>query len=142
MRILWGTSNMRHRFGTFVLVIVASFFLLTSWSSGIAPKSFAERLGLALANAGGYNEIRAQYAGFFLAAALYCSASLAGRVSRRAALGLAAVVFGGLIGGRLVSLSLDRGVAGYGSMIRALYAIDAIGFAISLAAVFFERNDV
>jgi len=51
-------------FGTIVLVIATLFFLYTAWSSGIAPVEFAERLGLAAANAGGYNEIRAQYAGF------------------------------------------------------------------------------
>ena len=52
-------------FGTIVLVIATLFFLYTAWSSGIAPVEFAERFGLTVANAGGYNEIRAQYAGFF-----------------------------------------------------------------------------
>jgi hypothetical protein len=73
---------MRHAFGTFVLVIVSVFFLFTTWSSGTAPGRFAEQLGLAIANAGGSNEIRAQYAGFFLAAATVCMASLTGRDSR------------------------------------------------------------
>ena len=41
-------------FGTIVLVIATLFFLYTAWSSGIAPVEFAERLGLTVANAGGY----------------------------------------------------------------------------------------
>jgi hypothetical protein len=48
--------------------------------------------------------------------------------------------FGGLNGGRLVSPDLDAGVASYGPMIRVLYAIDAVGFVISLTAVCLERR--
>jgi len=131
---------MRHTFGTFVLVIVTLFFLFTSWSSGTSPERFAERLGLTLTNAGGYNEIRAQYAGFFLAAAVFCGASLAGRVPREAAFSVLAVIFGGLIAGRLVSLGLNKGVEGYGPTILALYAIDAIGFAVSITAIVLNKN--
>jgi Domain of unknown function (DUF4345) len=131
---------MAHSFGTLVLAIALLFCLATTWSSGTAPGRFAERLGLVLANPGGVNEIRAQYAGFFLAVAAMCAASLAGALPRRTAFVLLAVVFGGLIAGRLVSLALDRGVAGYGPTIRALYAIDAIGFALSLAAIAAERS--
>ena len=131
---------MGHPFGTLVLTIAVLFCLATTWSSGIAPGRFAERLGLALANPGGVNEIRAQYAGFFLAVAAMCAASLAGALARLTAFVLLAVVFGGLIAGRLVSLALDRGVAGYGPTIRALYAIDALGFALALAAIAAEQS--
>jgi hypothetical protein len=131
---------MRHAFGTFVLIVVTSFFLFTAWISGTTPEKFAERLGLALANAGGFNEIRAQYAGFFLAAAVFCAASLAGSVSRQAAFSVLAVIFGGLIAGRLVSLGLNRGVAGYGPTILALYAIDAIGLAMTVTAMVLDKR--
>jgi Domain of unknown function (DUF4345) len=126
---------MAYPFGTIVLALAALFSLLTAVSSGIKPRAFAARLGLAVANPGGDNEVRAQYAGFFLAVALVCAAALAGLVPRQGALIVLAVVFGGLIGGRLVSLVLNGGVAGYGPTIRALYAIDAVGFALSLAAL-------
>jgi hypothetical protein len=66
---------------------------------------------------------------------LLTAVTLAGLVPRQGALIVLAVVFGGLIGGRLVSLVLNGGVAGYGPTIRALYAIDAVGFALSLAAL-------
>jgi hypothetical protein len=133
-------SVMRHAFGTFVLVIAMLFCLLTTWSSATAPEEFAKRLGLIIANAGGYNEIRAQYAGFFLAVAVICVASLAGAASRRGALIVLAVVFGGLIAGRLVSLGLNRGIAGYGPTILALYGIDALGFALAIAAITVDRQ--
>jgi hypothetical protein len=130
---------MGHIFGTLVLAIAALFCLLTTWSSATAPAEFAQRLGLALANAGGYNEIRAQYAGFFLAVAAVCGASLAGVISRQAAFVVLAVVFGGLILGRLASLALDGGIAGYGPTIRALCVIDAIGFALATAALAVDK---
>ena len=130
---------MGHVFGTLVLAIAALFCLLTTWSSATAPAEFAHRLGLALANSGGYNEIRAQYAGLFLAVAAVGGASLAGVVSRQAAFVVLAVVFGGLILGRLASLALDGSVAGYGPTIRALYVIDAIGFSLAIAALAVDR---
>lgn len=131
---------MRQAYGTFVLVIVTMFFLFTAWRSGTAPARFAERLGLTIANAGGNNEIRAQYAGFFLAAAVFCAASLGGLVSRFAAFGVPVVIFGGLIGGRLVSLALNRGIAGYSPTILALYAIDALGFTLAITAMVLEKK--
>jgi hypothetical protein len=132
-------SPMAELFGTVVLAIAALFCLVTSWSSAVAPGQFAERLGLAVASAGGSNEIRAQYAGFFLAVAVLCAAALGGAVPRQAGFIVLAVVFGGLIAGRLVSLALDRGVAGYGPTILALYAIDSLGFALAVAALLLDR---
>jgi hypothetical protein len=130
---------MVNSFGTFVLIIAGLFFLATTWSSGTAPDKFAARLGLSIANAGGINEVRAQYAGFFLAAAVVCAGALANCLSRQTAFVVLAVVFGGLIGGRLVSLVLDRGTGGYGPTIVALYFVDAAGFALSLAALALDR---
>lgn len=130
---------MANPFATLVLAIAVLFCLLTAWQSGLAPRAFAERLGLAVANSGGENEVRAQYAGFFLAVGAVCAAALAGLMPRQAALIVLAVVFGGLIAGRLVSLALNGGVAGYGATIRALYAIDAVGFALALAALIIEK---
>lgn len=126
-------------FGTIVLTIVTLFFLYTTWRSGTAPAEFAERLGLTVANAGGYNEIRAQYAGFF-SAAVVCVASLAGTVPRQAAYIVLAVVFGGLLAGRLVSLALDGGIARYGRTIVALYAIDATGLALAVVALVLQHR--
>jgi len=122
-------------FGTGVLAVGGLFSLFTTWTSARAPARFAAGLGLGLANPGGYNEIRAQYAGFFLAVAAACAAALLGFVPRRAAFLVLAVVFGGLIAGRLASLAIDGGIAGYGPTIRTLYAIDSLGFALALTAL-------
>ena len=127
-------------FGTAVLVINILFFLLTTWSSATAPESFAAKLGLGIVNAGGINEVRAQYSGFFLAAALVCTASLFGLLSRQTSFVVLGAVFGGLFAGRLVSLALDGGVAGYGPTILALYAIDAIGLALVVAAYVLDNQ--
>jgi energy-converting hydrogenase Eha subunit B len=126
---------MRHGFGSCVLVISVLFCLLTTWSSATAPGGFAQRLGLAVVNAAGSNEIRAQYAGFFFAVAVVCAAALAGAVSRQSGYLVLAVVFGGLIAGRLVSLVLNGGIAGYTPTILALYAIDSLGFVLAVTAI-------
>lgn len=131
---------MRHSFGTFVLVVFALFFLLTAWSSGVAPKEFAQSLGLTIANADGFNEIRAQYAGFFLVSSVMCVAALAGWISRQSVFILVSVIFGGLIAGRLTSLVLNNGMTSYGSMILALYLVDATGFALAITASILNRK--
>ena len=122
-------------FGTSVLIAALVFCLLTTWASGTEPGRFAGRLGLTLADAGGANEIRAQYAGFFLAIALLCAAALADLASRQAAFITLVVTFGGLFAGRMVSLFLNRGWAGYGPTIRALLLIDLIGLSLAVAAL-------
>jgi hypothetical protein len=125
---------MTHEFGAGVLVVGILFCLMTTWISGTKPAAFAERLGLTIANPGGVNEIRAQYAGFFLAIAAVCAAALAGLLPREAAFVVLGTVFGGLIAGRLASLALNGGVAGYTPSIRALYVIDSLGFGLAIAA--------
>ena len=92
---------MGYHLGSVVLVTAAMFCLLTTLSSGARPEDFARRLGLKIADADGFNEIRAQYSGFFLAVAGVCTASLIGLISRPATFMVLGVVFGGLIAGRL-----------------------------------------
>ena len=131
---------MRNRFNKFVLLLTAFFCLSTAVSSGIAPQQFAARLGLAISGASGYNEIRAHYAGFFLVLGATCVAALLGHVSRRSAYIVLAVLFGGLIAGRVGSLAINRGFEGYTSTIRVLFAIDATGLLLSLAAIALNRD--
>lgn len=131
---------MRHRFASSVLLAAMLFFLFTAGTSGLAPREFAARLGLAISTPAGDNEVRAQYAGFFLAAAVLCGAAFGGRVSRRSAFLLMAVVFGGLFAGRAVSLLLNGGFEGYTATIRALYAIDAAGLLLALTAMAADKG--
>jgi len=121
-------------FGSVVLVVAAMFGLLTAWMAATSPERFASQLGLEVAGSSGRNEVRAQYAGFFLAAALVCVAALAGFAPRQAAFLLLCAAFGGCIAGRLASLVANRGFGGYTTLIRALFAIDAIGFLAGAAA--------
>jgi hypothetical protein len=122
------------------LVAAVLFFLFTAWSSGVAPERFASQLGLGIANAGGTNEIRSQYAGFFLAAALVCAGALFGIVPKLSAFIVLATIFGGLIAGRLLSLALNAGIEGFGPAILALYAIDGAGFIVAVAMIIAGRQ--
>jgi len=126
-------------FGTAVLSVIALFFLSTSWGSFSNPKQFGERLGFTLPGADGFNEIRSQYGGFFLAAAVCGALALAGQIPRSTAFVVNITIFGGLIAGRLVSLLLDGGIRKYGPLIHALFVIDALGFALSMIAFMLER---
>jgi hypothetical protein len=130
---------MPQMFGTAVLAINVLFCLLTVWQSAVAPEGFAQKLGLGILNAGGLNEVRAQYSGFFFAVAVACTALLAGLIPRQASFLIMAVVYGGLLAGRLASLALNTGVAGYGPTILALYFIDAIGLALTVASLVLDR---
>jgi hypothetical protein len=126
-------------FGTIVLAINALFCLFTTWSSATKPETFAAQLGLGIINAGGFNEVRAQYSGFFFAVAVVCTASLLGLLSRQTSFIVMAAVYGGLLAGRLASLALNAGVSGYGPAILALYVIDAIGLALAVASLVFDH---
>ena len=130
---------MRMIFGTVVLLTASLFFAWTSYISFRFPRQFGERLGFTIGGLDGLNEIRAQYGGFFLGAALVNALALMGVLSRQTSFAVNAVVFGGLITGRVVSLALDGGMNGYGGAIRVLFFVDAAGFALSIAASFLER---
>ena len=131
---------MANKFGTIVLVVAMLFCLLTTLSAGIRPERFADQLGLRIINAGGTNEVLAQYSGFFLAVAVVCLATLLGYAPRGAAYIVLIAVFGGLIAGRMFSLIANGGMAGFTPMIVALYAIDAIGFLVSATALAVDRT--
>jgi carbon starvation protein CstA len=131
---------MASKFGTAVLVVALLFCLLTTLSAGIRPDRFADQLGLKIINAGGTNEVYAQYAGFFLAVAMVCLVALSGHAPRSAAFIVLIAVFGGLIAGRVLSLISNGGTAGFTPMIVSLYAIDAIGLALATMALAFDRS--
>ena len=121
------------------LACCAAFFLFTAGFSGLAPARFAEQLGLAVANPGGLTEVRAQYAGFFAAAAIVSLAAIAGRVTASAALLAIAMIFGGLIAGRLIGVVLNGGVKGFPPTVVGLIAVDALGFAGAAALIWRSR---
>jgi hypothetical protein len=131
---------MKTFFGSVVLCSAMLFFALTAWSSFSAPRQFGQQLGFTITRADGINEIRAQYSGFFLAMAIIDGLALMGKVPRGAGLLLTSAVFGGLIAGRITSLILDGGFAGYGGLIRALFLIDGTGFTLAIAAYLRERS--
>jgi hypothetical protein len=104
------------------------------------PRHFGERLGLVLGGLDGLNEIGAQYGGFFLAAALVNGLALLGVLPRQASFIVNAVVFGGLITGRFARFAIDGSMNGYGGTVRALFIIDALGFALSIVASFLAND--
>jgi carbon starvation protein CstA len=130
---------MASKFGTVILFVATVFCLLTTASAGLRPERFAEQLGMKIVNAGGTNEVYAQYAGFFLAVAIVSLGALLGQIPRGAAYVLLIAVFGGLLAGRVFSLAANGGIAGFTPMIVWLYAIDALGLVVAATAYIFDR---
>jgi len=126
---------MIHPFSTVYLAVTGFFFAASGLFALARPTQFAAALDLAMARAGGLNEVRAQYGGFFLVLGSTCVAASLGMTDRRFGLGVAAVTFGGVIAGRLSGLIVDRSFAGYGAGIRALFLVDAAGCALALAGL-------
>jgi len=126
---------MPHLFSTIYLAVVALFFVGSGAYATSQPQRFAAALDLATARAGGLNEVRAQYGGFFTVLGLACGLAAIGTVDRQFGLGVAALTFGGVIAGRLMGLSIDRSLAGYGPTVRTLFLVDAAGCALAIAAL-------
>jgi hypothetical protein len=123
---------MHNLFSTIYLAVTGIFFVGSGLLAVARPEWFAARLDLSTLRTGGLNEVRAQYGGFFTVLGIACALAAAGRLEPQFMLGVLALTFGGIVGGRLLSLLLDRGVSGYGPMIRALLVLDTAGGALAL----------
>ena len=117
------------------LVIFALFFLYTGIVSFLQPTGFARSLSLEAIGRSGSVEIRAQYGGFFFAAALSQASPLLGLISVSTALIVALVIFGGLIVGRIGGLFFRAEGQKITPMIRNLFWIDAAGTLIAAAGL-------
>ncbi len=117
------------------LVIFGLFFLYTGVMSFLQPAGFARNLSLEAVARSGRVEIRAQYGGFFFAAALSQFAPLIDLVSAYTALVVALVIFGGLILGRVGGLFCGSDRQALIPMIRNLFWIDGAGTIIAIAGL-------
>ena len=133
---------MKSAFGTLFLYAAGVFSLLTTLSSVANPVNFGRRLGLLVGVPDGFNEIRAQYGGFFFAVAVVNALVLAKILPRNTGYVIDAALFGGLFLGRLISLFLDGGFSHYGATIGSLFFIDGIAFALSLTSLLLERSSM
>ncbi len=119
-----------------ILVAFGLFFAYTAVVSFRTPVPFARGLGLEANGRSGAIEIRAQYGGFFAAAALTQFAVFGGLISAQMALFVGLVIFGGLIVGRLLALLPSAESGKLLPIIAALYWIDGIGCLAALIGLF------
>lgn len=129
---------MTHPLSTIYLTVAAIFLAGSGVYALARPQGFAAALDLTTLRAGGLNEVRAQYGGFFFVLGVVCGLAAFGSLPRRFGLGAAALTFGGVASGRLLSLAMDRGVKGYGPGVRALIPVDAASCALAVAALLLE----
>ncbi|MHA7834019.1 MAG: hypothetical protein ACX94A_06010 [Algiphilus sp.] len=118
-----------------VLVSFGLFFLYTGVISFQRPGPFAKSLSLEAVGVSGEVEIRAQYGGFFFAAALSQFAPLIGLLSEVSALIVSSTIFGGLFFGRLAAALAGPKIHTLSSTLRALFVIDAVGFIAASGAI-------
>ena len=118
-----------------VLSIFGVFFLYTGVSSFLRPGSFARSLSLETVGRSGAVEIRAQYGGFFFAAAVSQFAPFVGLTTPSVALIVALVIFGGLILGRLGALVYAARGDTLTPTIRALFVVDGGGAVLAAACL-------
>ena len=118
-----------------VLAVFGLFFLYTGVVSFLRPEPFARALSLEAVGRSGAVEIRAQYGGFFFAAALSQFAALCDLMAPFGALMVALVIFGGLILGRLGSFVFGTGGQALTPTIRALFLIDGGGAVVAAACL-------
>lgn len=114
-----------------VLAIFGLFFLYTGVASFLRPAPFARSLSLETVGRSGAVEIRAQYGGFFFAAAVSQFAPFVGLIAPSVAL----VIFGGLILGRLGALVYAARGDTLTPTIRALFVVDGGGAALAAACL-------
>lgn len=122
-------------FATILFAIETLFCTFTAVYSATLPTKFAATLGLGTIGSAGINEVRAQYAGFFAAVALVLGAAMIGKLATPTGLLVGAMVFGGLIAGRLAATLINGGVAGYTPTLKALLVIDSVGLAANIWAL-------
>lgn len=118
-----------------VLAVFGLFFLYTGVISFLRPGRFAKSLSLEVVGVSGEVEVRAQYGGFFFAAALSQFAPFIGWLSALSALTVSLTIFGGLIFGRIAAALVGLRGQPLSAMIKALFVIDGVGFAAASGAI-------
>ncbi len=118
-----------------VLSLFGLFFLYTGVISFLRPGRFAKSLSLDAIGVSGEVEIKAQYGGFFLAAALVQFAPFIGLLSEFSALIVSLTIFGGLVFGRIAAAMIGLRGQALSPMIKTLFVIDAVGFVAASGAI-------
>ena len=96
-----------------------------------SPEDLLGAVGIALQHPDGFSEARATYGGMHLALGTFLVAGAFDPTLRRTALVVAIAFFGGLAGGRAVSLVVDGTP---GPFVLRLFFVEAVGALAALAA--------
>lgn len=126
------------RFAQLTLGITAAVFALVACLGWFAPDILMAPAGIEMTEAAGYAEIRAAYGGLFSASALVYALGTARASMRPHAIRLMAVVLGGFVLGRLISLVVE-GVPSTPAL--ATLAVESIGFIAALAVILTRADE-
>jgi hypothetical protein len=130
---MWGT-----RLGQATLMIGGVALLAVGWSGITGPEELRGAVGVAIQRPDGFSEARATYGGMHLAVGGFLVAGAFTPALRRTALVVATAFFGGLVGGRAVSLAVDGTP---GPFVLRLFLVEALGALAALASYVLTARD-
>jgi hypothetical protein len=116
---MWAT-----RLAQATLVVGGLALMAVGWSGFTAPDELLGAVGVALQRPDGFSEARATYGGVHVAIGGFLVAAAFDAGLRRTALVVATAFFGGLVGGRAVSLAVDGTP---GPFVLRLFLVEAVG---------------
>jgi uncharacterized membrane protein YjjP (DUF1212 family) len=105
--------------------------MAVGWSGITAPEELLGAVGVALQRPDGFSEARATYGGMHVAVGGFLVAGAFTPALRRTALVVATAFFGGLVGGRALSLALDGTPNPF---VLRLFLVEAAGALAALTA--------
>jgi hypothetical protein len=130
---MWAT-----RFAQATLLLGGLALMAVGWSGFTAPDELLGAVGIALQRPDGFSEARAAYGGMHVALGGLLVAAAFDAGLRRPALVVATAFFGGLVGGRAVSLAVDGTP---GQFVLRLFLVEAVGALAALVAYVSTAGD-
>lgn len=117
-----------------VMGVTALIALSIAVGGLFVPEAFLDGMALSATGPAGVNEVRGQYGGFFLVAALYTAAGATGFIRPSSVLGFMVVLYGGVFLGRMVHFAVagfDE-ISTYPPVMQAIHFVDLTGLVLSV----------
>jgi hypothetical protein len=129
---MWAT-----RLAQATLLIGGLALLAVGWSGFTAPDELLGAVGVALQRPDGFSEARATYGGMHCAIGGFLVVGAFAPALRRTALVVATAFFGGLVGGRAISMVIDGTP---GPFVLRLFLIETVGALAALLSYVLARD--
>ena len=117
-----------------VLALCGIAMVYIGWTGLSAPAALMDPLGIPLAGPAARNEIRAAYGGMHVGIGLFLLATALRAELRAVGLWASLCIMGGLVAGRLVSITVEGSPGGFALGLMAVEGVAAAASAVLLVA--------